>query len=144
MTARLQELVAEAVRIEREISSQTDRLKAINALLVEVVREAAHEPARKSACAIPESSSPKRVAFSPAEFAALFGKSQTWGYRQIYAGKVTTITQHGRILIPAADVERILAEAGIYTGEKDDAGRVRKNSGVLDATRRGLKNGEGR
>ena len=55
----------------------------------------------------------KRVAYSPAEFAALFGKSQTWGYRQIYAGKVKTITQHGRILIPAAVVERILGEAGI-------------------------------
>lgn len=69
-------------------------------------------------CAMPEPSSLKRVAFSPGEFATMFGKSQTWGYRQIYAGKVKTITQHGRILIPAADVERILAEAGIYNGEK--------------------------
>jgi hypothetical protein len=60
----------------------------------------------------------QRVAYSPGEFATMFGKSQTWGYRQIYAGKVTTITQHGRILIPAAEVERILAEAGIYNGEK--------------------------
>ena len=67
---------------------------------------------------MPEPSSLKRVAFSPGEFATLFGKSQTWGYRQIYAGKVKTITQHGRILIPAAEVERILAEAGIYNGEK--------------------------
>lgn len=66
----------------------------------------------------------KRVAYSPAEFAALFGKSQTWGYRQIYAGKVTTITTHGRILIPAAEVERILAEAGIYNGEKKRAAKV--------------------
>jgi hypothetical protein len=66
----------------------------------------------------------KRVAYSPAEFAALFGKSQTWGYRQIYAGKVTTITKHGRILIPAADVERILAEAGIYNGEKKRVAKV--------------------
>jgi hypothetical protein len=65
-----------------------------------------------------------RVAFSPGEFAALFGKSQTWGYRQIYAGKVKTITQHGRILIPAADVERILAEAGIYNGEKKRVAKV--------------------
>ena len=59
-----------------------------------------------------------RVAFSPGEFATLFGKEQTWGYRQIYAGKVKTITEHGRILIPAAEVERILGEAGIYNGEK--------------------------
>ena len=62
--------------------------------------------------------SPPRVTFSPGEFAALFGKSQTWGYRQLYAGKVKSITEYGRILIPAAEVERILAEAGIYNGEK--------------------------
>lgn len=72
----------------------------------------------------------KRVAYSPAEFAGMFGKSQTWGYRQIYAGKVKTITQHGRILIPAADVERILAEAGIYNGEKKRAAKVVSNAEV--------------
>ena len=60
----------------------------------------------------------QRVTFSPGEFAALFGKSQTWGYRQLYAGKVKSITEYGRILIPASEVERILAEAGIYNGEK--------------------------
>ena len=65
-----------------------------------------------------ETSSLKRVAYSPGEFATLFGKSKTWGYRQIYAGHVKTITQHGRILIPAAEVERILGKAGIYNGEK--------------------------
>jgi hypothetical protein len=58
----------------------------------------------------------KRVAYSPGEFAELFGKSQTWGYRQIYAGKVNAITEHGRILIPAKEIERILEKAGIYNG----------------------------
>lgn len=62
-----------------------------------------------------------RVAFSPGEFAQLFGKSQTWGYRQIYAGKVKAITEHGRILIPAAEVERILGTANIYDGMKPKA-----------------------
>ena len=65
---------------------------------------------------MPEKTPSPRVAFSPGEFAALFGKSQTWGYRQIYAGKVKTITEHGRILIPAKEVERILESAGIYNG----------------------------
>ena len=60
----------------------------------------------------------ERVAFSPGEFAELFGKSQTWGYRQIYAGKVKAITEHGRILIPAAEVDAILKTAGIYDGLK--------------------------
>jgi hypothetical protein len=59
-----------------------------------------------------------RVAYSPGEFAALFGRSQTWGYRQIYAGKVNAITEHGRILIPAKDVEKVLESAGIYNGKE--------------------------
>ena len=60
----------------------------------------------------------ERLAFSPGEFAQLFGKSQTWGYRQIYAGKVKAITEHGRILIPAVEVEAILKTAGVYDGIK--------------------------
>jgi hypothetical protein len=67
---------------------------------------------------MPEKPVLQRVAFSPGEFAALFGKSQTWGYRQIYGGKVKTITEHGRILIPAKEVERILGTAGVYNGLK--------------------------
>ncbi len=65
-----------------------------------------------------EFSALNRVAFSPGEFAELFGKSQTWGYRQIYASKVNAITEHGRILIPAKEVERILEKAGIYNGKE--------------------------
>ena len=60
----------------------------------------------------------KRVAFSPGEFAKLFGKSKTWGYRQIYAGKVKAITEFGRTLIAAAEVESILRTAGIFDGAK--------------------------
>lgn len=58
----------------------------------------------------------ERVTFSPGEFAALFGKHQTWGYRAIYSGKVKAITEYGRIQIPAAEVERILSSAGRYEG----------------------------
>ena len=61
---------------------------------------------------------PVRVAYSPGEFAKLFGKSQTWGYREIYRGNVKAITEHGRILIPAKEVERILESAGIYNGRE--------------------------
>jgi hypothetical protein len=60
----------------------------------------------------------QRVAFSPGEFAALFGKSQTWGYRQIYAGKIKAITEYGRFQIPASEVERVLGSAGTYNGLK--------------------------
>lgn len=74
-----------------------------------------------------------RVAFSPGEFASLFGKSQTWGYRQIYAGKVKTVTEIGRILIPAAEVERILGKAGTYNGLKP---KVPNRGKKLDGWRR--------
>ncbi len=67
----------------------------------------------------------ERVAFSPGEFAELFGKSQTWGYRQIYGGKVKAITEHGRILIPAAEVEAILKKAGVYDGMKPKAPKTK-------------------
>lgn len=71
--------------------------------------------------------SPKRAAYSPKEFAELFGKSQTWGYRQIYAGKVQAITEFGRILIPANEVELVLEKAGIYNGmEKPKAAKARQ------------------
>jgi hypothetical protein len=74
-----------------------------------------------------------QVAFSPGEFAALFGKQQTWGYRQIYAGKVNAITEYGRILIPAAEVERVLGTAGRYNGLKP---KVKKRANKLDAWRK--------
>lgn len=57
-----------------------------------------------------------KVALTPAEFAALFGKSQTWGYRQLYSGKVKAITDFGRTLIPVSEVERVLGKAGRYLG----------------------------
>lgn len=60
----------------------------------------------------------ERVAFSLGEFAELFGNSQTWGYRQIYSGKVKAITDHGRVLIPAAETDAVLQKAGIYDGIK--------------------------
>jgi hypothetical protein len=77
----------------------------------------------------------ERAAFSPVEFAALFGKSQTWGYRQIYSGSVKAITEHGRILIPAAEVEAILVKAGIYDGLKK-AEKPRRNRTVVSKFQR--------
>lgn len=73
----------------------------------------------------------ERVAFSPGEFAELFGKSQTWGYRQIYAGKVKAITEHGRILIPAAEVNSILRTAGVYDGIKSKPGKTKADIQTL-------------
>jgi hypothetical protein len=52
-----------------------------------------------------------RVAITPAEFGARFGKSQTWAYRRIYAGKVKVIPGCRPQLIPISEVERFLGTA---------------------------------
>lgn len=57
---------------------------------------------------------PDKIAYTPAEFAALFGKERTWGYRQIYAGKVNAVTLFGSIMIPAEEVEKAMSGASRY------------------------------
>jgi hypothetical protein len=55
-----------------------------------------------------------RAAYSPAEFAAACGRHPTWTYRLLYSGKVNAITQLGRILIPASELQRVLGLAQPY------------------------------
>jgi hypothetical protein len=56
----------------------------------------------------------ERAAFSPAEFAALCGRSPTWAYRQIYAGRIMPISDCGRLLIPRSEVDSFLARKAEY------------------------------
>ena len=56
----------------------------------------------------------KRAALSPAEFAALCGRSPTWAYRQIYAGRIKPITDFGRLLIPRSELDALLASKAEY------------------------------
>lgn len=55
-----------------------------------------------------------RFGYSAAEFAGLFGRSATWGYRQIYAGRVKPISDCGRILVPRSEVDSFLARCSEY------------------------------
>jgi helix-turn-helix protein len=56
----------------------------------------------------------KRAAYSPAEFAASCGRHPSWAYRLLYGGKIRAITDLGRILIPASELERVLSSATPY------------------------------
>jgi len=56
----------------------------------------------------------ERIGYSLAEFAALFGRSPTWGYRQIYAGRVKPVADCGRIIIPRTEVDSVLARRRGY------------------------------
>lgn len=55
-----------------------------------------------------------RAAYSPAEFAATCGRHPSWAYRLLYGGKIRAVTEFGRILIPASELERVLSLAQPY------------------------------
>lgn len=44
--------------------------------------------------------------YTPAQFAQLFKKHQSWGYRRIYDGTVEVLAGSPELLIPATEVER--------------------------------------
>src|SRR5438552_2127958 len=56
----------------------------------------------------------QRLAFSPFEFGHVLGRSETWAYRQLYAGKVKAVSDAGRLLIPRSELNRFLARAAEY------------------------------
>jgi len=56
----------------------------------------------------------QRFSFSPKEFGQANGRSATWAYRQIYAGRIKAISDCGRLIIPRSEVDRFLARAAEY------------------------------
>ena len=58
----------------------------------------------------------ERAAYSPAEFAALFGREQTWGYRMIYCGAVRIIAGMRPTMIPRSEVERLSNDRETFGG----------------------------
>jgi hypothetical protein len=68
-----------------------------------------------------EQIAPTRVAFSPREFAASFGRHPSWAYRLLYAQKIKAVTNLGRTLIPASERDRLLASAEPFNPEGKDS-----------------------
>jgi hypothetical protein len=56
----------------------------------------------------------ERLALSPREFAAALGKSATFAYRQIYAGRIKPISDCGRMMISRSEIDHFLARAAEY------------------------------
>ena len=54
------------------------------------------------------SNTEERAAYSPTEYARLFGKSITWAYRLIERGEIRAVIVDGTKMIPATEVERLL------------------------------------
>jgi helix-turn-helix protein len=68
-----------------------------------------------------------QLAFSPTEAALACGKSPTWAYRQIWAGKLRVLNaEQGRLMIPRSEIEHFLSGAEKYTPEPKHA---KKNGG---------------
>lgn len=63
---------------------------------------------------------PSRAAFSPREFAAACGRHPSWAYRLLYAQKIRAVTDFGRILIPASELERVLGTAEPYNPASEE------------------------
>jgi hypothetical protein len=76
--------------------------------------EGAARPSRFRAETVRPVPMSERAAFSPAEFAALCGRSPSWAYRQIYAGRIMPISDCGRLLIPRSEVDAFLARKAEY------------------------------
>jgi len=61
-----------------------------------------------------QTQSTHRAVLSPREFAASCGRHASWAYRLLYSGKIRALTDLGRILIPASELERVLSLAQPY------------------------------
>lgn len=61
-----------------------------------------------------------KVTLTPKEFAARFGRKETWGYRKIWAGKVKVLPE-GRYQIPLSEVDRLLATCTTLKPKKPKA-----------------------
>lgn len=88
----------------------------------------AHSPATKSTVL------GERLAFAPGEFAAFFGKSKTWGYRAIYAGKVQVLDNSDRLMIPRSEVEKFLSRTTIYNGRPARSPQLKKSSRFISTS----------
>jgi len=62
-----------------------------------------------------------RAAYSMSDFSALFGRSESWGYRMMYEGKVKVIPatelRRGSFMVPHFEVERLLSLARTYSDD---------------------------
>ena len=57
-----------------------------------------------------------RAAYSPVEFAALFGRSATWAYRRLYEGAIQAVKIGGRMMIPATEADKLIKAEPVSFG----------------------------
>lgn len=57
-----------------------------------------------------------KKAYTPAEFAELFGREKSWAYRLIKSSKLKVLPDLGRLLIPASELKRLETVHSRYIG----------------------------
>jgi hypothetical protein len=62
----------------------------------------------------------ERVAYTLTEFAALFGKSRVWAYRQMWAHRIKVIEEFGPPMVPVSEVRRLQRAAHLFSGEESE------------------------
>lgn len=70
-----------------------------------------------------------RATFKIREFAAKFGHHPAWAYRRVYAGDVAVIDVMGQMMIPASEVDRLLALAKPYNPKRRKPKPAEENGG---------------
>jgi len=59
-----------------------------------------------------------RAAYTIEQFSAIFGHARAWGYRMVRLKRVRAIRGFGSMLIPASEVDRILADGDSEGGSQ--------------------------
>ena len=86
----------------------------VNSILEHLDQQCPRFDPHKVNVALPMVASSDEI-FTPAEFGARFGRSASFAYRMIYAGRIKTIPGM-RHSIPRSEVERFASSATIYSG----------------------------
>ena len=71
----------------------------------------------------------QRLAFTPFECGVVLGKSSTFVYRQIYAGRLKPISDCGRLMISRDELQRFLSRGCEYNPQPK-AKRAGENGGA--------------
>jgi len=68
----------------------------------------------------------KREAYRVSEVAKLFGVNVVTVYRKIYGGELKVLNSFGRIMIPRAEIQKLIAKPVVYTPRMKPKANIRK------------------